>query len=145
MPPSLFPIAIKCGVMKSNKGLWLCALSASAECAERSLAHAMFPYNAHQAGLANFRILSRSLSGIFRARGWWIWMVSEVVAQWRRAWRVKGFRGSVLCLHTMGRWPLKPFRASLLIPSAKPSKEAEKPFQHSHFKEELKVWAVYYE
>lgn len=62
MPPSLFPIAIKCAVMKSNKELSLCAL-ASAECAERPLAHAMFPYNAHQAGLANFRILSRTLSG----------------------------------------------------------------------------------
>lgn len=65
MPPSLFPIAIKCAVMKSNKELWLCAF-ASAQCAERSLAHAMFPYNAHQAGLANFRILSRTLSGFLR-------------------------------------------------------------------------------
>lgn len=40
----------------------------STECAERSLAHAVFPYNAHQAGLANFRILSRTLSGFLGSK-----------------------------------------------------------------------------
>jgi len=48
--------------------------------------------------------------------------------------RVKGFRGSVLYLYTMGRWPPKPFSASLLIPSARPSKTQANTFHHSQFK-----------
>lgn len=111
MPPSLFPIAIKCAVMKSNKELSLCSFFASAECAEQSLAHAMFPYNAHQAGLANFRILSRTLSGFLGPE------VDEYewpVRLWLSGGEPEGWRGSEEVFCVSAQWaddllsPLEP-------------------------------------
>lgn len=64
-----------------------------------------------------------------------MWMVRQGLAFWgknREGWRVSQ---EVFCVSTQrGGWPLKPLRASLLIPSPVPTKTQGMPFHHSHLK-----------
>lgn len=82
----------------------------------------------------------RSFRAVIRSWGWLMWTVRRGSAFWepnRARWRVPQ---EVFCVSTQRQgWPLKPLRASLLIPSPVATKTQGMPFHHSHLTEYTQI------